>query len=425
MITTRTTRHVIGSTLMRILGLSFLLLLTVDHVQTTDVTKKTGDWTITGRELVRGQHITLDGNMVLEKSAELTLEDCTIDIVGKSSREHVVDWRGGKLVTRNVTIGGALVNGVPIHTVFHVYDGEWDATDTTVRLSYGVSFHDKTRGTLRGTRFKAGPRPDAVIASGKADITLVDSDFPLVLGIYTDQGGQCSVTLPVRTPMTRTFDAKTLTPGVSWRMELQNTTADHWFVFFRNIGMNHPPCEVTLGQSERLIVSLLGHDLTGNLNLTNSLNEPIQLGSLTVRKGRESPGISMYALYFSGDKTDMSVRGEAHVCELMHRGGKLKMTGTPSKNELSIGCTTLELSNAAELTLEHVHLGRPLTWQDDGAIGEANVTGTSSLTGSDISVRGVRFHTRDQGSVRIRDVAKHGKIETRIDGGTISIGGEK
>ena len=382
-----------------------------------------GDWIVTGVETVRGERIRLNGNLILEPNAVLTLEDCHLEILGTRSREHLVDWRGGRLITRRSTLGGFVQeDGTPVHTVFHLYDGEWEALDTTVQYAYGISFHWKEgHGVLRGTRLKAGPRPDAIICSGQADITLIDSDFPIGLGVYVHKGGRTRLDLPAAVPITAVYDAETLTPGVEWRLDLKNTTVRHWFVFLRNIGMGNPPCEVTLGQSDHLIVSLLGHNLTGTLNLSNDLTEPVTLGNLTLRRAENPPGISMWALYFSGDETDLTVRGATHICELMHRGGRLHLSGMPSRNDLSIGCTTLELSGTAVMTLEHVHLGRPLTWTDDGAMGEANVMGDATLRGNDVSVRGVRFHTRDKGRVRITGLTKKGDVEIRQEGGEVEL----
>jgi hypothetical protein len=382
-----------------------------------------GDWIIDGVETVRGEHIRLNGNLVLEPNAVLTLEDCNLEILGSRSREHLVDWKGGKLITRRSVIGGFVEeDGTPVHTVFHLYEGEWEAVDTTVQYAYGISFHWKEgRGVLKGTRLRAGPRPDAIICSGQADITLIDCDFPIGLGVYVHKGGRTRLDLPTGTPVTAVYDAQTLTPGVEWRLNMKNTTVGHWFVFLRNIGMKSPPCEVTLGESKRLIVSLLGHNLTGELNLSNNLVEPVRLGNVTLHRAETSPDISMWALYFSGDKTNLTVQGTTHICELMHRGGRLHLSGTVGNNELSIGCTTLELSGTATLMLEHVHLGRPLTWKDDGAMGEANVIGNAKLTGNDVSVRGVRFHTRDNGRVTINDIDKKGKVEIRREGGNVEL----
>lgn len=150
-----------------------------------------GDWTIEGKETYRDQHIQLNGTLILPEGTELVLERCTLEITGDYSREHSVEWKGGSLVTRNCTIGGFVnPSGTAIHTVFHLYDGNWEATDTIVQYSYGISFHwSKGHGVLRGTRLIAGPRPDAIILSGEADVKLVDSDFPIGLGLYVDKGG--------------------------------------------------------------------------------------------------------------------------------------------------------------------------------------------------------------------------------------------
>jgi hypothetical protein len=309
-----------------------------------------------------------------------------------------------------------------VHTVFHLYEGEWDAEDTTVQYSYGVSFHwEKGRGVLRGTRLKAGPRPDAIILSGEADVRLIDSAFPIGLGVYVDQGGKTQLDLVTDKPVTATYDAASLTPGVKWRLEMVNTTVERWFVFLRNIGMGHPPCEITLGESRDLIVSLLGHNLHGSLFLSNDLRVPLRVGNVTLKNGGQRAGISMWAVYLSGDDTDLSITGAAHICELMHRGGHLKVHATPGTNELSIGCTTLELSGAAVMEIHDIHLGRPLTWQDDGELGEATVAGTARLAGRDVSARNVRFHTREQGQVDLQRVVRRGKIERREEGGPVRV----
>ena len=292
-----------------------------------------GDWVVQGDETRRGEQIRLDGNLVLPAGAVLTLEDCTLEILGSYSREHLVDWKGGTLITRRCTIGGHVrEDGVPVHTVFHLYEGQWQAEDTTVQYSYGISFHwDKGRGVLRGTRLKAGPRPDAIILSGEADVRLVESDFPIGLGIYVDQGGKTQLNLATNTPITANYDATTLTPGVKWRLELVKTNVERWFVFIRNIGMEHPPCEIALGESNDVIVSLLGHNLTGDLVLSNDLQTPLRVGNVTLKNTGQPARIAMWAVYLSGEKTDLSIAGTSHICELMHRAGRLKISGIPAR----------------------------------------------------------------------------------------------
>jgi hypothetical protein len=167
------------------------LLLLGNHAAGADPRHITGDWTVSGLESLRGEHIRLDGSLILPQEARLILQDCTLEIVGDYSRHHSVEWKGGTLVTKNCTVGGFVNDsGTPIHTVFHLYEGLWEATDTVVHYSYGISFHwSKGKGILRGTRLKAGPRPDAIILSGEAEVTLVDSQFPIGLGVYVNKGG--------------------------------------------------------------------------------------------------------------------------------------------------------------------------------------------------------------------------------------------
>ena len=334
-----------------------------------------------------------------------------------------MEWQGGTLITRKSTIGGYLNDsGTAVHTVFHLYDGLWEATDTTVQYSYGISFHwNEGRGILRGTRLVAGPRPDAIILSGEADVTLVDCEFPIGLGLYVDKGGQTQLDLRPNQAITKTYDRSNLLPGVKWRLEMHNTRVDRWFVFVRNIGMHHEPAEITLSHSKELIVSLLGHNLTGNIVLSNDLLDPLCIGNVVLKTAGGAAGISMYALYFSGEKNDISVTGKTHICELMHRGGKLSISGTPEKHQISIGCTTLELSGEAEMEVRHVHMGRPLSWQSEANIGEATIADEAQLTGHDITVRNVRFRTTGRGKVSLTKVEQHEQLQTQEEGGEIVI----
>lgn len=381
-----------------------------------------GDWVVSGIEKVSHSHIRLNGNLILKRDARLELEHCTLEIIGSGSREHLVDWQGGTLITRNTAIGGYVrKDGVPIHTVFHLYDGRWEAIDTIVQYAYGVSFNDKAEGILRGTRMNAGPRPDAIIASGKADIELTDSTFPIALGIYCLKGGSTTLDLPVRKPVTALFDS-TNTPGVEYRMRLtRHIVPDQWFVFLRRIEMQRPPCKVILRDCPRVLVSLLGHNLQGQVNLSGDLKEPLKLGNLTLSKTEKPVGISMYCLYCTGGKTDLSVHGPAIIAELMHWGGKLKMKGTPGKNDLTLLCTTLEAKGSAKIHLENVHMGRPLTWTEQETMGEANVADNAILTGNHISTNRVVLHTRDKGQITLKNIKELGPIVKRLEGGSIRV----
>ena len=403
---------------------SVVFLLNPYGLVLADVETREGDWTVSGAETIRNKHIRLNGTLILPEDAKLTLDNCTLEISGDYSRQHSVEWQGGTLVTNNCSVGGVInESGTAVHTVFHLYDGLWEATDTTVSYSYGISFHWKEgKGILRGTRLKAGPRPDAIILSGEALVELVDCDFPIGLGVYCNQGGSTTLDLKPNQTVTAVYDRDRLLPGVKWRLAMKNTRVERWFLFLRNIGGWQPPAEITLKTSENLIVALLGHNLKGEVRLSRELQQPLVIGNVTLKAPQgKTADVSMYGLYFSGNETDVTITGQSHICELMMSGGKLKVTGTPGKNDISIGCTTLELSGDAAMQVQHVHMGRPLTWQNESTIGEANVKANAKLTGSDISIKNVRFRTEDRGEVDLQEVEKHGKLETQQEGGRIHV----
>ena len=66
-------------------------------------------------------------------------------------------------------------------------------------------------------------------------------------------------------------------------------------------------------------------------------------------------------------------------------------------------------------------MGRPLTWQEENNIGEANVKDNAKLIGSDISIKNVRFRTEGSGQVDLQDIEQHGTLETKEEGGKIRV----
>ncbi len=155
---------------------------------------------------------------------------------------------------------------------------------------------------------------------------LSGSIFPIGLGVYVDKGGSTTLDLAPSERVTRTYDRHSLLPGVNWRLTLQNTRVERWFLFGRQIGGWQPPAEITLAGFQDLIVSLLGHNLNGDITLTHDLADPLHVGNVTLKHAGTPAGISMYAIYLSGSDTDLTVSGRSHICELMmHGGGKLKV----------------------------------------------------------------------------------------------------
>ena len=101
----------------------------------------------------------------------------------------------------------------------------------------------------------------------------------------------------------------------------------------------------------------------------------------------------------------------------MHRGGEMRLRGTPGKNDLLVGCTTLELGNAAQMDLENVHLGSMK--KGSGNRGEANVKETARLTGRNVSIDTVTFHTEDEGTIELSGIQRRGKVIVRAEGGPV------
>ena len=118
----------------------------------------------------------------------------------------------------------------------------------------------------------------------------------------------------------------------------------------------------------------------------------------------------MYAIYFSGDNTDATIRGRTHICEWMQSGGTVRVQGISRREDLTFGCTTLELSGHAQLIAESVHFGRPLTWKPEKNIGEANVIDEAQLIGRDISINNLRFRTEDKGTVVVEGYDRFGRL---------------
>lgn len=403
-----------------VVGLLVVLPATDSHSMTrglatdTEWQEREGDWIVDDVIELSDQNIRLNGNLILQAGGKLVLENCHLQLIGEFSREHTVQWSQGVLVTKNCTVGGFVnENGNPIHTVFRLFEGLWEATDTTIEYSYGVSFHwESGKGILRADGLHAGERPDAIILSGEAEVELKNSDFPIALGVYADQGGECEIEFPTREPITLNLLAQSLTRGTHWKLDLENTQVERWFLFIRNIGPEHEPCTVRIGGMQDLIVSLLGHNLTGDIQLSRDLSSPMLVGNTRLlRKDPEvAPQISMWAMYFSGDKTDAVVTGDSHICEWMQSGGSVRLQ-SGNEGSLSLGCTTTELRNSARLEANGVTIGRPLTWQPESELGELNLEDDASFVADRVTLHNVSVRTSDRATAKINNATRIGSLK--------------
>lgn len=406
--------------------LSFTLFAETLNAETV-TERRDSDWVVNNVQTVTGKHIVLDGDLILDPGGHLTLVDCTVEVIGVRSREHIVDWRGGNLTTRNTTIGGGLVDGRAIHTVFHIYNGRWDATDTVVQYAYGISFgkDPEVPSILRATRLIAGERPDAILLANLADVELTDCKFPIAVGVFADQGGEVTLDLPVGDPVDKVFD-DTVIPGCSYRAKLTRHVVDRqWFVFVRSIKpVNQAPSyRVVLNDCPSILPSVLSWNVQADLRISKSLDQPLVIGNTTIERGEKPPGITMWSFYGGGDDYDLTLRGsDVRIAEFMHRGGKAKIIGDPdAKFPFNLGCTTLEMSKDAHLHLTHVHLGRPTRWSPSPAMAEANLEGNARLTGAHCTANNVEFHASENTSVKLQLYQRDGKVNAIEEGGEIQL----
>ncbi len=214
----------------------------------------------------RDANYQIHGNVIFHEGGQLVVEHATVSLMCTYTREFRYQWEGGRLVTRNVTIGGAKKEGIVYQTNFEIQDGTWESEDTTIQYSSGVCMGwTGHRVKFHATRLKPGPDPDSIImSSAPADVMLKDSEFNISLAVSASDGGQGRLDLPVDEPITRVFDGSNV-PGVKYRLELINTKVALWWVFFSGIQRGGPHTEIVLGHCPRLIPSILAYDLQGRL----------------------------------------------------------------------------------------------------------------------------------------------------------------
>ena len=328
-----------------------------------------GDVVISEPTVWADSHYRVGGNLVLRPGGTLTVRDSVIEILNTYSRQYAVRWEGGALVTDRVTLGGTK-DAVGIRqSNLEMTDGRWDATDTTVRYCYGITFDHtgQRQGVLRATRLMRGENSDSVIMNGNADVILTDSDYCVSLTMDASKGGQGRFNLPVNQPLDAVYDGSNV-PGAAYRLELVNTQVPLWFLFVRQVSMAGPATTVVLEDCPRFIPSIMGGDLRGRVNLPclwgEVFEQDVTIGNVTFRAPKPV-GIGCWGVYLWGKDTDLTLTGPTNICELMLRDGKATLEGSmPPARDARCSLTTVEVGSRgeqesqAELTLRHAELGR-------------------------------------------------------------------
>jgi hypothetical protein len=372
-----------------------------------------------------GKHLKIRGNLVLAKGGELNLDNCVCELMCTYSREFLVQWRGGTLRTRNVTIGGSDHKGYMAQVNFELHDGLWEATDTTVRMSYGIVFSDKTAGRLRAKGFKAGVCPDSVILSGRGDAFVEDSTFQFSLNLTAARGDRIELDLRQGEPVSRVFDGKILRDPEA-RLELKNVTVPHlWWVFVHDVKMDGPPCEVVVSGNGDVIPGILAWNLKGVVPFVPDLRQPFRAGNLTLSRAGETVRVQNMSYYLSGAETDVTVPGPTTLNEVMVWDGRMAIRGTSGTHDIAASCTSFDVFGKGELSIANAELGIPRAWGAWNGLGQIAVSDEARLVASACLLRKIQLITKDKGTMAFTACERQEDVSLRQNGGHIQFEGAR
>jgi hypothetical protein len=384
---------------------------------------------IRGRAEWRNAHYQLHGNLFFEEGGVLVLDGSTVELMNNYTRHYEYRWRGGRLESRNSTIGGTKKAGSVYVSNFELARGEWIATDTTVRYTAGIVFGD---GRLDATRLIQGPNPDSVILAGKGQCVIRDSTYCVSLHAFADKGGKGVFDLPTDEPVSRVFDS-TNVPGAPYRLELANTRVPIWFLFANQITMDGPPMEIKLRHCPALIASVMGQDLTGSMPLPcpwpgkGRPGATLKTGNVTWKAVGDGVNVFTWGVYLWGGKTDVTFPPPTNICELMLFQGRAALAGTPGAYDAVTPATTIEVGTpggeggTAKLVLRNTaigHSGRA------GAIrGQITAHGSSRVSIEHARCNDMLLITKGKGTIAVRDIEQVGRLDVIQEGGPITFRG--
>jgi hypothetical protein len=390
-----------------------------------------GDLHITEPTLWENGHYAVQGHLYLEKGGVLIAKNCTIELECSYSREFNYRFRGGKLITENVHIGGSNKDGIIRHCNFEIDDGEWESKDTTVQYTYGQIFLDPNgRPKLTGTRHNAGVSPDSVIMTNAADVELYDSNFAISMTMECSpdvENRDVSFSLPLNTPVTMTMDGGKL-PGASYSLKLNNCTVPLWFLFMNGISSDAPPMRVTLDDCPSIIPSFLGGVFEGEYHLPIASrlrsaeglrNQTVRFGNLELVVGDKPCYIPCWGIYTGGPGTDLTFTGESNICELFFDSGTVRLFGDKGTYNMYAQATTYDVgkqgqNNGALLTMRDCYVAKLKDIQ-----GQVTTWGDSEALIEDCIIGRLRLITKDTGKITVRNCTVKGELVQIQDGGEI------
>jgi hypothetical protein len=421
------------------------------------VTELQGDLHVNTPTVWKNGYYRVHGNLWLHKDGELTVENGTVELACTYSREFTYRWDGGKLVTRNSTLGGAMKNGVINQAVFEMRDGNWDAKDTTIRYCYGITFgYGATVGRLRADNLIMGANPDSIILGGRGDVVLKNSTYMISLNVNATQGGKGILDLPKDTPVTQVFDGSNM-PGTIYKLKLENVKVPLWFLFAQIGPTDAPPAELHLKRCDSILPCIMAHNLKEELKMpcswkgwqndgkTSKPYEPIPpgatftTGNLKWVVGERPVYFGTWGVYLTGRATDVTLRGPMMLCENIVFGGRLRLLGTPGTYDLWLACTTADSGRMGEsepapsgrdgkpaspsdalLEVRDAALGR-FGGAADGLRGQITAHAGGMVEITNAKVGDLHLITQGNGEIVMKNIRKEGVLAISKSGGPVTV----
>jgi hypothetical protein len=154
---------------------------------------------------------------------------------------------------------------------------------------------------------------------------------------------------------------------------------------------------------------------TNTGTLQEQRNAIPKVGNLTWPTIDKPVSIFCWGLYLSRDQTDLTVRGQTFICELVVLGGKGALEGSPGTFDAATTATTVEVGAAGadspeQLTLRNASIGRAV---GDPVRGQVTVHRASRLLIGTSRCTELRLMTQDRGEIVVRGLRHEGSCRRR------------
>ncbi len=249
------------------------------------------------------------------------------------------------MYTRRAIIGGCKQDGAIRQINLQLTEGEWIAEDTMVQYVYGTVFGWHTVGRLRARNLMMGENPDSVIMSGRGDVVLEHSTYPISLSAYVWNGGDGRLELRRDRPLNARYDARNV-PGAPWRLTLKEVRVPTWWLFAMGARDTAPPCRLAI-DADTLIPSIGGTDLRGAWRLPYSIQDPVRTANVTWMRSGGPITTWGWGVYLNG-ASRVTVEGPSNICESMLGDASwLTLRGANGEQPTKLQCTTTEVGHGS------------------------------------------------------------------------------